>query len=135
MIPQFYTPNTSVAQIGDEKAAIGMGTQVDGIEERTFAPSPGRISLYHPPGGPGVRIDTHVYSGYEVPPFYDSLIGKLIVHGDDRLAAMARMRSALSEIVIDGIHTNIPLHQELCRDAAFLEGGVDIHFLERKLAQ
>ena len=100
-----------------------------------FAPSPGRITLFHPPGGPGVRLDTHVYSGYEVPPFYDSLIGKLITHGDDRAGALARMRSALSEIVIDGIRTNIPLHQDLCRDAAFLKGGVNIHFLERKLAQ
>ena len=90
--------------------------------------------MFHPPGGPGIRLDTHMYSGYTVPPYYDSLIGKLVAHGDDRASALARMRSALSEIVVDGIRTNIALHQELCRDAAFLEGGVDIHFLERKLA-
>jgi len=108
--------------------------RINAEDPHTFAPSPGRISLFHPPGGPGIRLDTHVYSGYVVPPYYDSLIGKLIAHGDDRASALARMRSALSEIVIDGIRTNIPLHQELCRDAAFLDGGTDIHFLERKLA-
>jgi acetyl-CoA carboxylase biotin carboxylase subunit len=109
--------------------------RINAEDPKTFAPSPGRITLFHPPGGPGIRLDTHVYSGYEVPPFYDSLIGKLIAHGDTRQAAIARMRSALSEIVIDGIETNIALHQDLCRDAAFIDGGVDIHFLERKLAQ
>jgi acetyl-CoA carboxylase biotin carboxylase subunit len=109
--------------------------RINAEDARTFAPSPGRITMFHPPGGPGIRLDTHIYSGYTVPPFYDSMIGKLITHGDDRAAALARMRSALSEIVIDGIRTNITLHQELCRDAAFLKGGTDIHFLERKLAK
>ena len=102
-------------------------------DPRNFMPSPGKITLFHSPGGPGIRLDSHVYDGYEVPPFYDSMIGKLIAHGDDRASALARMRTALDEIVIDGIATNIPLHQEICRDPVFQEGGVDIHFLERKL--
>ena len=109
--------------------------RINAEDPQTFAPSPGRITTYHPPGGFGIRLDTHVYSGYTVPPYYDSMIGKLITHGDDRAAALARMRSALSEIVIDGISTNIALHQDLCRDKAFADGGTDIHYLERKLAQ
>jgi acetyl-CoA carboxylase biotin carboxylase subunit len=100
----------------------------------TFSPSPGRITSYHPPGGPGVRVDSHVYQGYFVPPHYDSLIGKVIVFGDTREQAIARMRSALSEMVVEGIKTNIPLHQELLMDTAFLQGGVSIHYLEQKLA-
>ena len=102
-------------------------------DPQSFMPSPGRITLFHPPGGPGIRLDSHVYDGYVVPPFYDSMIGKLIAHGEDRASALARVRTALDEIVIDGIATNIPLHEEICRDPAFREGGVDIHFLERKL--
>jgi acetyl-CoA carboxylase biotin carboxylase subunit len=78
-------------------------------------------------------LDSHVYTGYYVPPYYDSLIGKLVAHGDSRESAMARLATALDEIVIDGISTNIPLHQDLCRDASFLRGGTDIHYLERKL--
>lgn len=109
--------------------------RINAEDPQTFAPCPGRITTYHPPGGLGVRLDTHVYSGYTVPPYYDSMIGKLITHGDDRDAALARMRSALSEIVVDGISTNIALHQDLCRDKAFMDGGTDIHYLERKLAQ
>ncbi|WP_333845095.1 acetyl-CoA carboxylase biotin carboxylase subunit [Pelomicrobium sp.] len=100
----------------------------------TFSPSPGRITSYHPPGGPGVRVDSHVYQGYFVPPHYDSLIGKVITYGDTRELAIARMRSALSEMVVEGIKTNIPLHQELLMDTAFLQGGVSIHYLEQKLA-
>ncbi|GIX28871.1 MAG: acetyl-CoA carboxylase biotin carboxylase subunit [Burkholderiales bacterium] len=100
----------------------------------TFSPSPGRITSYHPPGGPGVRVDSHVYQGYFVPPHYDSLIGKVIAFGDTREQAIARMRSALSEMVVEGIKTNIPLHQELLMDTAFLQGGVSIHYLEQKLA-
>ena len=99
----------------------------------TFRPSPGTISLFHPPGGPGIRLDSHIYSGYEVPPYYDSMIGKLIAHGETREFAIARARTALEEIVIEGIDTNIPLHLELCRDAAFLAGGTGIGYLERKL--
>jgi len=99
----------------------------------TFAPSPGRISQYHAPSGPGVRVDSHVYSGYTVPPNYDSMIGKLIVHADDRAAAIRRMQGALTEIVISGIHTNVPLHSDIIGDAAFQAGGTDIHYLEKKL--
>ena len=99
----------------------------------TFRPSPGTISLFHPPGGPGIRLDSHIYTGYQVPPYYDSMIGKLIAYGETRAFAIARTGTALEEIVIDGIETNIPLHRELCRDAAFLAGGADIGYLERKL--
>jgi acetyl-CoA carboxylase biotin carboxylase subunit len=102
-------------------------------DPNSFRPSPGVITMFHPPGGPGIRIDTHIYTGYAVPPYYDSMIGKLIAHGDTRDSALARMRTALQEIVIDGIATNIPLHQDLCDDAGFISGGVDIHYLERKL--
>jgi acetyl-CoA carboxylase biotin carboxylase subunit len=98
-----------------------------------FMPSPGLIERYHAAGGPGVRLDTHIYSGYKVPPYYDSMIGKLITHGDSRESAMARMKIALDEIIIDGIKTNIPLHQKLLDDAAFQAGGINIHYLENKL--
>ncbi len=97
-------------------------------------PSPGTVTLFHAPGGPGIRLDSHLYSGYRVPPHYDSLVGKLVAHGETRASALARMRTALAEMVVEGIHTNAPLHQRLLRDAAFAEGGIDIHFLERKLA-
>jgi acetyl-CoA carboxylase biotin carboxylase subunit len=99
-----------------------------------FTPSPGRITMWHPPGGPGVRVDSHVYTNYFVPPNYDSMIGKIIVHGATREQALARMRIALSETVIDGILTNIPLHRELMVDARFIEGGTSIHYLEEYLA-
>lgn len=98
-----------------------------------FVPSPGKIGKFHMPGGPGVRIDTHAYSGYTVPPHYDSMIGKLITYGDTREQAIARMRIALSEMMIDGISTNVPLHAELMADAAFHAGGTSIHYLEQKL--
>ena len=100
----------------------------------TFVPSPGRITQYHVAGGPGIRYDSHVYANYYVPPYYDSLVGKLIAYGDTREQAIARMRVALSEMVIEGIQTNIPLHQELMNDAAFIRGGVSIHYLEEKMA-
>jgi acetyl-CoA carboxylase biotin carboxylase subunit len=100
----------------------------------TFVPSPGRITQYHVAGGPGIRYDSHVYANYYVPPHYDSLVGKLIAYGDTREQAIARMRVALSEMVIEGIQTNIPLHQELMSDAAFIRGGVSIHYLEEKIA-
>lgn len=108
--------------------------RVNAEDPRTFMPSPGKISLYHAPGGPGVRIDSHIYSSYSVPPNYDSLIGKLITHGDTRATAISRMRNALDEIVIDGIVTNIPLHHDLIRDANFQHGETSIHYLEKKLA-
>lgn len=99
-----------------------------------FTPSPGRITMWHPPGGPGVRVDSHVYTNYFVPPNYDSMVGKIIVHGDTRDQALARMRTALSETVIEGIQTNIPLHRELMVDAKFMSGGTNIHYLEEWLA-
>ena len=101
----------------------------------TFMPSPGTITAYHAPGGPGVRVDSHIYNGYRVPPYYDSMIGKLITHGEDRHTAMARMHNALSEIVIEGIKTNIPLQQELINDSGFQAGGTNIHYLEKKLEE
>ena len=93
----------------------------------------GKITSYHPPGGPGIRVDSHVYQGYTVPPNYDSLIGKLISYGDTRTSALARMRTALQEIAVEGIVTNIPLHRDLFADSAFINGGTNIHYLEKKL--
>ncbi len=96
----------------------------------TFMPSPGRISLWHAPGGPGVRVDSHAYTNYFVPPNYDSMIGKIIVHAPSREQALLRMRTALDETVVEGIKTNIPLHRELMADAKFVQGGTNIHYLE-----
>jgi len=107
--------------------------RINAEDPQTFIPSPGRIKHYHGPGGPGIRVDSHLYNGYTVPPYYDSMIGKLIAHGPIRDTAIARMRGALSEIVVDGIKTNIPLLLEIMRDTAFIDGGADIHYLERKL--
>ncbi|HHB91986.1 MAG TPA: acetyl-CoA carboxylase biotin carboxylase subunit [Thioploca sp.] len=107
--------------------------RINAEDPDSFLPCPGIISRYHAPGGPGVRVDTHIYSGYRVPPYYDSMIGKLITHSDSRDSAMARMRIALDEIIIDGIKTNVPLHKNLLTDAMFLAGGVNIHYLEKKL--
>jgi acetyl-CoA carboxylase biotin carboxylase subunit len=107
--------------------------RINAEDAETFMPSPGMIEHYHSPGGPGVRVDTHLYQGYRVPPNYDSMIGKLIAHAETRELALARMSMALSEIIIEGIKTNIPLHQRLVRDAAFKAGGTDIHYLEKKL--
>jgi len=107
--------------------------RINAEDPENFMPSPGMIDHYHPPGGPGVRVDTHIYHGYKVPPHYDSMIGKLIVHGENRKLALARMTTALSEIVIEGIKTNLPLHQKLIGDSAFRNGGTDIHYLEEKL--
>ena len=100
-----------------------------------FTPSPGRITSFHVPGGPGIRVDSHAYNGYLVPPNYDSLLGKIIAYGDTREQAIARMHVALSETVIEGIKTNIALHQDLIHDAAFVRGGTTIHYLEEKLAK
>ncbi|HEX4597156.1 MAG TPA: acetyl-CoA carboxylase biotin carboxylase subunit [Burkholderiaceae bacterium] len=99
-----------------------------------FTPSPGRITAWHAPGGPGVRVDSHAYAGYFVPPHYDSMIGKLICYGDSRAQAIARMRIALSEMVVEGILSNIPLHRELMLDEKFIQGGTSIHYLEKRLA-
>jgi acetyl-CoA carboxylase biotin carboxylase subunit len=100
-----------------------------------FTPSPGRITGWHPPGGPGIRVDSHAYANYFVPPNYDSMIGKVIAYGDTRDQALRRMRIALSEMVVEGIQTNLPLHREMLTDARFVAGGTSIHYLENKLAQ
>jgi acetyl-CoA carboxylase biotin carboxylase subunit len=100
-----------------------------------FTPSPGRITAWHPPGGPGIRVDSHAFANYVVPPHYDSLVGKLIAYGATREQAIARMRIALSEMVVEGIQTNLALHQDIMLDIAFLRSGTSIHYLEQKLAQ
>jgi acetyl-CoA carboxylase, biotin carboxylase subunit len=110
-----------------------MECRINAEDPHSFLPSPGTITRYHAPGGPGVRVDTHIYSGYKVPPYYDSMIGKLITYGDNRRSALARMEIALDEMVIEGIKTNIALHQDLLKDAAFQTGGTNIHYLEKKL--
>jgi acetyl-CoA carboxylase, biotin carboxylase subunit len=107
--------------------------RINAEDAKTFVPSPGKVNRWHSPGGPGIRVDSHVYSGYTVPPNYDSMIGKLIAHGESRATAIARMKNALAELVVDGINTNTALHQEILSHAAFQEGGLDIHYLERRL--
>ena len=107
--------------------------RINAEDARTFMPSPGKITHYHAPGGVGIRMDSHVYSGYSVPPNYDSMIGKLISHGPTRESAIARMLTALSEIGIEGIKTNVALQQDIMNDAHFQEGGTNIHYLEKKL--
>ena len=107
--------------------------RINAENSKTFLPSPGDIQRFHAPGGPGIRVDSHIYSGYKVPPYYDSLIAKLISYGNSRDEALNRMKNALNEILIDGISTNIPLHQELIDDTNFRTGGVNIHYLEKKL--
>ena len=107
--------------------------RINAEDPKTFMPSPGRVDTWHPAGGPGVRIDSHLYSGYTVPPYYDSMIGKLITWGDTRASAIARMQNALNEMVVDGINTNILLHREIFQHAAFKAGGTDIHYLEKRL--
>ncbi len=107
--------------------------RINAEDPKTFMPCPGTVKIYHPPGGLGVRIDSHLYSGYSVPPNYDSMIAKVITWAEDRTTALDRMRSALDEMVIDGIRTNIPLQQDLVRDGPFREGGTNIHYLEKKL--
>ena len=107
--------------------------RINAEDPYTFTPSPGTITMYHAPGGPGVRMDSHIYTGYTVPPHYDSMIGKLITHGETREIALARMRTALDEIVVEGIKTNIPLLQDIVRDGNFLKGGMNIHYLEEMI--
>jgi acetyl-CoA carboxylase, biotin carboxylase subunit len=109
--------------------------RINAEDPYTFVPSPGRIEFYHPPGGPGIRVDSHVYNNYVVPPNYDSLVGKLIAYGDTRDQAIARMRSALSEMVVEGIKTNLALHRDLMVDAHFIQGGANIHYLEEKVGK
>ena len=109
--------------------------RINAEDPNTFMPSPGTVKRFHPAGGPGVRMDTHIYDGYRIPPNYDSMIGKLIVHGRDRDTAIARMRIALGELVIDGVKTNIPLQQRILADGGFQQGGQNIHYLEKRLAE
>jgi acetyl-CoA carboxylase biotin carboxylase subunit len=107
--------------------------RINAEDPKTFLPCPGKIQHYHAPGGLGIRVDSHIYSGYTVPPNYDSMIGKIIAYADTREEALARMRNALDELVVEGIRTNAPLHRDLVRDIAFRKGGVNIHYLEKKL--
>ncbi len=109
--------------------------RINAEDPKTFMPSPGTIKLLHQPGGPGIRFDSHIYSSYVVPPHYDSMIGKLISHGSTREEALARMRNALDEIIIEGIKTNIELHQRIMRDKSFIQGGTNIHYLETMLKE
>lgn len=124
----------SVRQKDIEFRGHAMECRINAEDPFDFTPSPGRITAYHPPGGPGVRVDSHAYHNYLVPPNYDSMIGKVITYGDTRDQAIRRMRIALSEMVVTGIKTNIPLHQDLMQDARFIKGGTNIHYLEEKLA-
>ena len=107
--------------------------RINAEDAKTFMPSPGKITRFHPPGGPGIRWESHIYDGYVVPPYYDSMIGKLIAFGNTRDSALARMRTALSELAIDGIRCNIGLHEEILKDGGFQAGGTNIHYLEKKL--
>ncbi len=109
--------------------------RINAEDPDNFMPSPGTIERYEAPGGPGVRIDTHLYDGYRVPPTYDSLVAKLITFGEDRATALARMRIALAETVIEGIKTNIPLHQRILEDIGFQKGEQNIHYLEKRIAE
>ena len=108
-------------------------SRINAEDSKTFIPSPGEIKLWHSPGGPGVRVDSHIYTGYEVPPYYDSMIAKVITHANTRESAITRMGIALSEMVIEGINTNKDLQIEIMEDNAFKRGGMDIHYLEKKL--
>ena len=107
--------------------------RINAEDPTNFMPSPGLIEQFHMPGGPGIRVETHIYNGYRVPPYYDSMIGKLIAYGETRESAIARMRTALNEMVIAGIKCNIPLCLDIINDAAFEAGGQNIHYLEQKL--
>jgi acetyl-CoA carboxylase biotin carboxylase subunit len=122
-------------EINNRMRGHAIECRINAEDPYNFMPSPGRVTMWHMPGGPGVRVDSHVYNNYFVPPNYDSMIGKLIVYGDTREQAMARMRTALSEVVVEGIKTNVPLHQDLMVDAKFAEGGTNIHYLEQWLEQ
>ena len=107
--------------------------RINAEDPKTFMPSPGKITRFHPPGGNGIRWDSHIYADYSVPPNYDSMVGKLITYGETRDIAIARMRNALDELLVEGIKTNIPLHKDIMRDEGFCKGGTNIHYLEKKL--
>ncbi len=123
----------SIKQEDVEIRGHSIECRINAEDPDNFMPSPGLVKHFHAPGGNGVRVDTHLYSGYSVPPNYDSLIGKIITWGGTREESMARMRNALDEIIIDGIKSNVPLHRDLLNDKGFCEGGVNIHYLEKKL--
>lgn len=123
----------SIAQKDVKIKGHAIECRINAEDPRSFVPSPGTISYYHAPGGPGIRIDSHIYSSYKVPPYYDSLIAKIIAHGENRDIALAKMRNALDETVIDGIKTNLTLHQDILRGATFQRGGTNIHYLEQWL--
>ena len=109
--------------------------RINAEDSETFIPSPGKITLYHSPGGLGVRVDSHVYSGYTVPPYYDSMIAKVITTGKTRAQAIARMQGALQEMIVEGVRTNIPLQRRIMADQSFAHGELTIHYLEHKLSQ
>ncbi|SDL76717.1 acetyl-CoA carboxylase, biotin carboxylase subunit [Modicisalibacter muralis] len=123
----------SITQEDVELNGHAFECRINAEDARTFMPSPGKVTLYHAPGGLGVRMDSHLYTGYTVPPHYDSLIGKLITWGENREIALTRMRNALDELLVEGIKSNIDLQKDLVRDANFQQGGVNIHYLEKKL--
>jgi len=125
----------SIKQSDIKLSGHAIECRINAEDAKTFMPSPGKITLYHPPGGPGIRIDTHIYSSYTVPPNYDSMIGKIISYGPTREIAMQRMRNALEEVVVDGIRTNIALHKRILNDTGFIEGGRNIHYLEQRLIE
>ncbi len=133
---QIYIASGEPLRLKQEEIKIrghAIECRINAEHHKTFIPSPGLISRYHPPGGPGVRVESHIYAGYNVPPHYDSMIGKLICHGDTRDVAIARMQGALSEMVIDGINTNTQLQMDIMQDGNFQAGGANIHYLEKKL--
>jgi acetyl-CoA carboxylase biotin carboxylase subunit len=123
----------SISQEDVEMKGHAIECRINAEDPVTFMPSPGVIEQVHMPGGPGIRVETHIYNGYRIPPFYDSMIGKLIAYGDTRESALARLQTALNEIVIEGIKTNIPLHVDILSDAEFRAGEQTIHYLEKKL--
>lgn len=124
----------SIKQSDVKITGHSMECRINAEDPVTFLPCPGKINLFHAPGGNGIRVDSHIYSGYTVPPYYDSLIAKLITYGKDRDGALAKMSNALDELLIDGIRTNTPLHKDIVRDTEFQKGGVNIHYLESKLS-
>jgi len=130
-----YGEKLRVKQKDVEFRGHAIECRINAEDPYTFVPSPGKIGFYHPPGGPGIRVDSHIYQGYTVPPHYDSMVAKVIAYGDTREQAIRRMRIALSEMSVEGIKTNIALHHELMQDANFIKGGTSIHYLEHKLAQ
>lgn len=123
----------SISQSDVEIRGHAIECRINAEDPETFIPCPGTVNTFHAPGGIGIRMESHLYNNYKVPPQYDSMIGKLIAFGDDRKTAIARMRTALDELIVDGIKTNIPLHKRMMRDAKYQEGGTNIHYLEKKL--